>query len=766
MSCDLALDLLKVLPEPSLLLTGDGQLVAANPPFLQKVGLTNETMQGKVLGDLVVNPAEKVTQYLQTCARSRQMVWGSLSLQLADGQVSDYRWGGAVVRPWSADEPALLLLRLVGRKSDDERFNLLNQKIAELGREIRERRQVEAVLRYSEERLRLATEAGRIGIFDHDLRTHQTQFSPLYFAITRLPHDEQPTRQSWLARVHPDDRQLVEETLQRAVETGQSYHYEYRILWPDGAIRWLEVSSVVTHDQHGQPHRITGAVQDVTERKQAEMALRESEEKFAKVFHAGPLVITITKLADGRFLEVNETFVRMSGYSREEALGRTPIELGLWVDPVQRAEGLAQLRAGRFKRNTEAHFRMKDGSERTCLISAELIEINGEPCVVTVINDITERKQAELALRTSEANYRALFEGASDGIFITDEQGYYVDVNASACRMSGYDRDELLGKHLRDLTPPADWPRLEDDRAVSAPGGTQISEWALLRKDGTPLPIEVSAKQLPDGRWQAFVRDSTERKRIEAALRELNATLEQQVAERTAELARSNRELDQFAYVASHDLRSPLRAIDHLASWISEDATHLLPEPSQEHLAKLRGRIKRMDTLLNDLLAYSRAGRHHHPIELVEAKVLVDNVIDLLAPPQGFVVTVDEPLPALMTERVPLETVFRNLLSNAIKHHHHPDEGRVTISAQDQGHFVEFSVADNGLGIDAAFHERVFEIFQTLHPRDQVEGSGVGLSLVRRLVESHGGRVWVESSRGRGATFRFTWPRSTVSSDQ
>jgi PAS domain S-box-containing protein len=757
--CDLVRDLVKVLPEPSLLLSGDGQILAANPPFLQKVGMVNEALQGKALTDLVLNPPEKVTQYLYACAGSRQMVWGSLTWPMADGQASDYRCEGAVVRPWSPDEPALLLLRLIVRKSDDERFTLLNQKIAELGREIHERQQVEAALRHSEERLRLATEAGRIGIFDHDLRTQQTQFSPFYYEITQLPPDEQPTRQSWLTRVHPDDRMWVEQTLSRAIETGQGYHYEYRILWPDGAIRWLEVSSVVTPDENGRPLRIIGAIQDVTERKQAEAALRESEQKFAKVFHAGPLVITITKLADGRLVEVNETFVRMTGYSRGEVLGHTPTELGFWVEPAQRAEGLAQLRAGQFKHNTEARFRMKDGSERTCLISAELIEITEEPCVVTVINDISERKQAEFALRAGEANYRALFEGASDGIFIADEQGYYVDANASACRMSGYDRDELLGKHLHNLTPPADWPRLDVDRFVLAPGGSQISEWALLRKDGTTLPIEVSAKQLPDGRWQAFVRDITQRKRIEAALRELNATLEQQVAERTAELARSNRELDQFAYVASHDLRSPLRAIDHLASWISEDAAHLLPESSQEHLVKLRGRIKRMDNLLNDLLAYSRAGRHHHPVELVETSVLVENVVDLLSPLEGFVVTVADPLPTLLTERVPLETIFRNLIGNAIKHHDRPQEGRVIISAQHQSNFVEFTVADNGPGIDVAFHERIFEIFQTLHPRDQVEGSGVGLSLVRRLVESYGGRVWLESSRGRGATFRFTWPQ-------
>jgi signal transduction histidine kinase len=308
-----------------------------------------------------------------------------------------------------------------------------------------------------------------------------------------------------------------------------------------------------------------------------------------------------------------------------------------------------------------------------------------------------------------------------------------------------------------------DWPRLDEDRTLLLAGQSQISEWALLRKDGTALPIEVSAKQLPDGRWQAFVRDISERKQTEAALRQLNATLEQRVAERTAELERSNRELDRFAYVASHDLRSPLRAINNLANWITEDAADVLPEASQVHLAKLRGRVKRMDALLNDLLDYSRAGRHHHSPERVDTASLIRSVVEMLAPPPGFVVNVAGTLPMLIAERIPLETVFRNLIDNAIKHHNHPGGGCVHISAQDQGQLVEFTVADNGSGIDPAFHGRIFEIFQTLQPRDQVEGSGIGLSIVKRHVESRGGAIWVDSRAAAGATFHFTWPKTVAS---
>jgi signal transduction histidine kinase len=248
-------------------------------------------------------------------------------------------------------------------------------------------------------------------------------------------------------------------------------------------------------------------------------------------------------------------------------------------------------------------------------------------------------------------------------------------------------------------------------------------------------------------------------------LRELNATLEQRVEQRTEELQRSNRELDQFAYVASHDLKAPLRAINHLATWIAQDAGQFLPAPSREHLEKLKSRVRRMETLLDDLLAYSRAGRSRHPAEVVHISDILDNVTDILSLPAGFTINVIGKMPVLRVERAPLETVFRNLIGNAIKHHQNPVEGVVEISTRNSevaNGFVEFAVRDNGPGIAPEFHQRIFDMFQTLQPRDLVEGSGVGLAIVKRTVESRGGSIQVESTPGEGSTFRFTWPRSAA----
>jgi signal transduction histidine kinase len=228
----------------------------------------------------------------------------------------------------------------------------------------------------------------------------------------------------------------------------------------------------------------------------------------------------------------------------------------------------------------------------------------------------------------------------------------------------------------------------------------------------------------------------------------------------TGILARTNRELDAFAYAASHDLRAPLRGIANLAQWIEEDLTAAgdLKPDTREMLELMRTRMSRMESLIEGILQYSRAGRTNERVETVDTRALAAGVIDLLALPAGADVEIGPELPTIESAALPLQQVFMNLVGNAIKYNQSPHP-RVEIHARDAGSFVEFSVRDNGPGIPREYHERIWGIFQTLEARDKVEGTGIGLSLVRKLVEAQGGRAWVESAPGEGATFRFLWPR-------
>ena len=233
-----------------------------------------------------------------------------------------------------------------------------------------------------------------------------------------------------------------------------------------------------------------------------------------------------------------------------------------------------------------------------------------------------------------------------------------------------------------------------------------------------------------------------------------------ELARLTAQLARSNQELDAFAYAASHDLRAPLRGIGNLAQWIEEDlsADGTLKSETREMLELMRTRMHRMESLIEGILQYSRAGRANERVEVVDTRALVGSVVELLGLPDRVAVAIGDELPTIESASLPLQQVFLNLIGNAVKYNMSPTP-RVEVHARPAAALVEFSVRDNGPGIPAEYHERIWGIFQTLEARDKVEGTGIGLSLVRKLVEAQGGRAWVESAPGDGATFFFLWPR-------
>jgi signal transduction histidine kinase len=251
---------------------------------------------------------------------------------------------------------------------------------------------------------------------------------------------------------------------------------------------------------------------------------------------------------------------------------------------------------------------------------------------------------------------------------------------------------------------------------------------------------------MPDrGLIYAVARDITEEKNSQEV-----------IARQARELERSNTDLEQFAYTASHDLRSPLHAVAQITELIEKDLPAEAPARVRENLRQMRDRLQRMESLTEDLLQYSRAVRATEKIVPVDTAKLISELTFLLAPPEGFTVTPEPGMPVFATVKSPLELVFRNLLGNALKHHDRR-EGRIAVSARERGGFFEFSVADDGPGIEPGGEDKIFEMFRK--GKAGIKGTGLGLALVRRIVERTGGRVWVEPGGKRGAIFRFTWPK-------
>jgi len=370
--------------------------------------------------------------------------------------------------------------------------------------------------------------------------------------------------------------------------------------------------------------------------------------------------------------------------------------------------------------------------------------------------EMAERRRAEDALAEQSARLAAIVETAVDAIITIDEHGSVDAFNPAAERLFGYARGEVLGKNVSLLMPSPD--REQHDGYLAhylATGEKRIigfgREVVAQRRDGIPFPIELSVSEMRVGGRRMFtglVHDISLRKQAE-----------ERQARLIHELESANEELKNFAYVVSHDLKAPLRAIGSLADWIGTDQTEKLDADGKEHLRLLIQRVRRMDGLIDGILQYSRVGRVREAAVAVDVNAVVQEALAMLAPPSHIRVEIAPDLPTIRAERTRILQLFQNLLSNAIKYLDKP-EGLIRVDCVGHDREWEFTVSDNGPGIEPRHFKRIFQLFQTLVPKDRVESTGVGLALVKKIVETYGGRVWIESQPGAGSTFFFTLPKN------
>jgi len=311
---------------------------------------------------------------------------------------------------------------------------------------------------------------------------------------------------------------------------------------------------------------------------------------------------------------------------------------------------------------------------------------------------------------------------------------------------------------------PADRARWNKEAARTVAFGQAFkADYRFLAKDGRTVWIhgEVTVARDKFGRpsfLQGIGYDITELKRAEEVLQRSREELDALVQARTRELEEINEELDQFAYVVSHDLKAPLRAINSLAQWLSTDYADKIGEPGKQQFSLLRSRVERMNALVEGILRYSRSARQHEERVLVNFNELIREVCELISPPPGIETRIQSEFPSVVCERTRMLQIFENLVSNAVKYMGKPT-GRVEIGWEDAGEFWKFFVIDTGTGIEERYFSKVFQIFQTLAARDSFESTGIGLAVVKKNVERAGGQIWVESKYGEGSSFFFTVPK-------
>ncbi len=506
----------------------------------------------------------------------------------------------------------------------------------------------------------------------------------------------------------------------------------------------------------------------------------------AIVASAADAIITID--AQGHILSINPAVEKMFGYAAAELCGQ---KVNILMQPKERREHDSYLLhyretgkgniIGKGMRELDAQCR--DGSTIPIELSVNEMHVEHQSLqFIGVIRDISRRKTYETTIRESQERFELITRGTSDGIWDWNLKTGQIYFSLRWKQMLGYDEAAIADDFmtLQNLIHPDDLGMALEYWISCLEGGSDhfTIEYRLASKTGDYRWIECKGLAQHDEngdpvRMAGSHSDITQRKQALTDLEQMTTGLQ----DKASELERINRELDQFAYITSHDLKAPLRAIANLSTWIEEDLDEVMTDDTRKQMQLLRGRVVRMEALINGILQYSRVGRVSMELEEVDIAQLLDEVLDDLAPPPDFKIKIGPGMPTLETARVPLSQVFANLLSNAIKYHDRAD-GCVIVSVSevtsteldviddtlseqvenDAATCYEFRVSDDGPGIAPEYHKKVFQLFQTLQARDKVESTGVGLTLVKKIVQELGGQIQIESDNGQGAVFRFTLP--------
>ncbi len=539
---------------------------------------------------------------------------------------------------------------------------------------------------------------------------------------------------------------------------GESVREEFVNRKRDGGLVTVEASVSPVLDGKKKRIGFIAVQHDVTDRKRSEEALRQSEQRFSRAFHASPIPTTISEVATGRVVDVNEQFLRVFGYSREEVIGKTSLELDLWADRASRDRAAARVRKEGSIRDQLTRIRTRSGDVREVVGSAVPVDLAGVACMLWTFLDVTERRQAEAGMRKSEERFRKLFDSDAIGIAIADLSGNTLEANDACLAMLGYTREDLEAGRIRwnELTPAEHIPR---DREVieelRRTGAAVPWEKELLRKDGTRVPVLIGIAMLEasQGSCLAYVVDLTERRRLEEQFRQ----------------AQKMEAVGQLAGGIAHDFNNLLTAILGYSDLLGEKAAPGSEE--SENVEQIRKAGERAASLTRQLLAFSRQ-------QVLERRVLdlnhlIRNLEKMLRRLIGedieLSATLDPALRRVHADAGQLEQVILNLAVNS--RDAMPSGGKLTIETANveldeayarrhatvrPGPYVMIAVSDTGTGMDARTISHVFEPFFTT--KELGKGTGLGLATVYGIVKQSGGYIWVYSEPGKGTSFKIYLP--------
>jgi PAS domain S-box-containing protein len=614
-------------------------------------------------------------------------------------------------------------------------------------------KRMEMALKELEERFRQVAENAQEWIWEVNADGLYTYASPVVEKMLGYKSEEIVGTKHFYDLFHPEDREALKKSAFEVFANKQSFRELInRNVHKNGKTVWLSTSGVPIVDKKGNFLGYRGTDIDITDRKRTEEQLRLVSLYTRSLIEASldPLV---TISADGKITDVNEATIKATGVPRKNLIGSDFSDY--FTEPEKARAGYRKVLTDGLVIDYPLTLQHRFGKTMDVLYNATVYrnekgEIQG---VFAAARDITERKRAEDALSASEIRYRRLFEAAKDGILILDAgTGGIIDANPFLLQMLGYTHEQLLGKKLWDIGLFEDIEACKVAfKKLQTEGYIRYENLGLETTDRKHIDVEfVSNVYWVNHRKviQCNIRNITERKQIEKTLKK---TLD--------ELERSNKELEQFAYVASHDLQEPLRMVASYTQLLEMRYKDKLDSDANDFINYAVDGANRMQRLINDLLVYSRVGTRGKPLEPVDSQSALGQAIvnlEVFISENQAIITNDD-LPPVIADSIQLVQLFQNLVDNAIKFRSDKTP-YIHVSVKQEGNEWVFSVRDNGIGIAPQYKERIFVIFQRVHSREEYSGTGMGLAICKKIVERHSGRIWVDSKPGEGSTFYFTIP--------
>lgn len=574
----------------------------------------------------------------------------------------------------------------------------------------------------------------------------------------------------WQDITHPDDIPLTDQALAPVLGgTQQATHFTKRYLHKNGSVIWANVSTALRRDAAGKPMYFITSVLDITEYKRVEAELSRSAwvlTEGQRIAHVGSWYLDVAT----NEVQWTEELYKMYGF--DPSLPPPPYTEHMKLFTAESWQRLSTSLAHTHETcvpyELELETIQKDKSHGWMWVRGECVnDAAGKTIGLRgVAMDISRRKQIAEDLRRVSQYARSLLEASLDPLVTISTEGKITDVNEATILATGVAREELIGSDFCDYFTEPEKARA-GYREVFASGFVRDYALTLRHVSGKKRDVIYNASIYRAEKGEvsgvfAAARDVTERNQAELEIRQLNAELEQRVAERTAKLEDANKDLESFAYSVSHDLRTPLRAIDGFSHQLLKLYADRVDEDGKRYLNIVRDSAKKMAQLIDDILAFSRMGRTQMAKSEIDMDELVREVCDELRPTfAGRELKLDiQTLPACHGDRAMLRQVWVNLLNNAIKFTAPRTAALVGLGGRVEGAELVYSIKDNGAGFDMRYAEKLFGVFQRLHSNEEFEGTGIGLAIVKRIITRHGGRVWAEGAVDQGATVYFALPRS------